>query len=87
MYDIDAFDASASMVSALHVKGFIVIAYSSFGTYENWRTDATSFPPSVNDCSNGWTGAKLAGHQKGCGENDHGCPSRPDKIQRLYDIK
>ena len=56
VYDIDAFDTSASVVSALHAKGFIVIAYASFGTYENWRPDAASFPASVKGSSNGWPG-------------------------------
>jgi len=61
VYDINAFDTSASVVSALHAKGFIVIAYASFGTYENWRPDAASFPASVKDSSNGWPGANWLG--------------------------
>jgi hypothetical protein len=56
VYDIDAFDTSASVVSALHAKGFIVIAYASFGTYENWRPDAASFPANVKGSNNGWPG-------------------------------
>jgi len=44
VYDIDAYDTSAGVVSALHARGFIVIAYASFGTYENWRPDAAGFP-------------------------------------------
>jgi hypothetical protein len=56
VYDIDAFDTSASVVAALHAKGFIVVAYANFGTYENWRPDAASFPASVKGSSNGWPG-------------------------------
>jgi hypothetical protein len=56
VYDIDAYDNAASVVAALHAKGYIVIAYVSFGTYENWRPDAASFPASVRGSSNGWPG-------------------------------
>jgi endo-alpha-1,4-polygalactosaminidase (GH114 family) len=56
VYDIDAYDNAASVVSALHAKGFIVIAYVSFGTYENWRPDAAGFPANVKGSSNGWPG-------------------------------
>ena len=58
VYDIDAFDTSASVVASLHTKGYIVIAYASFGTYENWRPDAASFPASVKGSGNGWPGEK-----------------------------
>jgi hypothetical protein len=56
VYDIDAYDTSAGVVSALHARGFIVIAYASFGTYENWRPDAAGFPANVKGSSNGWPG-------------------------------
>lgn len=46
MYDIDLFDASASLVSSLHSKGRAVICYFST-QYEDWRPDAKSFPSSV----------------------------------------
>ena len=44
MYDIDLFDVSAQTISSLHSDGRIVICYFSAGSYENWRSDATSFP-------------------------------------------
>jgi hypothetical protein len=56
VYDIDLFDTSASLVADLHNRGFIVIAYASFGTYENWRPDASSFPANVKGSGNGWPG-------------------------------
>ena len=56
VYDIDAFDTSKAIVDALHALGFKVIAYVSFGTYENWRPDAGSFPSAVKGSSNGWPG-------------------------------
>jgi hypothetical protein len=58
VYDIDAFDNDSSTVSYLHSLGFKVIAYVSFGTWENWRPDASSFPSSVLGNTNGWPGEK-----------------------------
>jgi hypothetical protein len=55
-YDIDGFDNSASEVAALHAAGKHVICYIDVGTYENWRSDASSFPSSVLGVSNGWPG-------------------------------
>jgi hypothetical protein len=43
MYDIDLFDASASLISQLHASGRAVICYFST-QYEDWRPDASSFP-------------------------------------------
>lgn len=56
VYDLDAFDTPASVVTALHAKGCIVCGYVSFGTYENWRPDASKFPASVKGKTNGWPG-------------------------------
>ncbi len=56
VYDIDMFNTDASTVTALHALGYKVIAYIDFGTYENWRPDAASFPASVKGSSNGWPG-------------------------------
>ena len=58
MYDIDLFDASASVVTSLHAQGRKVVCYLSAGTYENWRPDASQFPSSVLGSSNGWPGEK-----------------------------
>jgi len=43
VWDIDAFDADAETVGALHAQGKIVICYFSAGTYEPWRSDAAQF--------------------------------------------
>ena len=56
VYDIDGFDTSAATVSALHALGCKVIAYFSFGTYENWRPDAAQFTAAIKGSSNGWPG-------------------------------
>jgi hypothetical protein len=44
VYDVDLFDTSDSMISDLHTLGRRVICYFSAGTYESWRSDASSFP-------------------------------------------
>lgn len=58
VYDIDAADASASLVSGLHADGHTVIAYIDAGTWENWRSDASAFPVSVLGNNNGWPGER-----------------------------
>jgi len=58
VYDIDGFGNDASTVAYLHSQGFKVIAYLSFGTWEDWRPDASAFPSSVKGNSNGWPGEK-----------------------------
>ncbi len=47
MYDIDLFDNSAAVVSALHAAGRKVICYMEVGAWENYRPDAASFPVSI----------------------------------------
>ena len=47
MYDIDLFDNSANVVASLHAQGRKVVCNFSAGSWENWRPDAGSFPPSV----------------------------------------
>ncbi len=58
IYDIDLFDVDASVVTALHDKGRKVICYMSAGSYEDWRSDAGSFPESVLGKDNGWAGER-----------------------------
>ena len=47
MFDIDLFDVDASVVATLHHKGPKVICHTSAGSFEDWRSDAASFPASV----------------------------------------
>jgi hypothetical protein len=59
VYDIDAFDASATSVAALHAAGRKVICYVSAGSYENWRPDASRFPSTVlGKALDGWAGER-----------------------------
>jgi hypothetical protein len=47
MFDLDLFDVDARVVAALHQKGARVICATSAGSFEDWRSDAASFPASV----------------------------------------
>ncbi|HNQ46015.1 MAG TPA: endo alpha-1,4 polygalactosaminidase [Syntrophorhabdus sp.] len=47
MYDIDLFETDPSVVLSLHDQGKRVICYFSAGSLEQWRPDASAFPPSV----------------------------------------
>jgi hypothetical protein len=58
VYDIDMFDNSSSLVTALHSAGRHVICYIDAGTWENFRPDKNQFPPSVLGQSNGWPGER-----------------------------
>lgn len=60
VYDIDMFENSAGVVSSLHSKwpGVKVVCYIDAGTWENWRPDASQFPPSVLGKPNGWPGER-----------------------------
>jgi hypothetical protein len=58
VFDIDGFDNSAATVAALHAQGTKVICYIDFGTAENFRSDFSSFPASVQGNTNGWPGEK-----------------------------
>jgi hypothetical protein len=56
MYDVDGFNADAALISSMHAKNIHAVCYVSVGTYENWRSDAKSFPTSVLGLGNGWPG-------------------------------
>ncbi len=59
VYDIDGFDNDASVVAALHARGYIVIAYLEFGDWTSGRPDASQFPASVKGNGiDGWAGEK-----------------------------
>ena len=53
VYEVDGFDNPASTIAALHSKGLHVICSVDVGTWENWRSDASSFPSSVLGNNNG----------------------------------
>lgn len=47
MFDIDLFNNSAKVVTALHAKGRKVVCYVSVGTWERGRPDSSKFPATV----------------------------------------
>ncbi|MFK7890228.1 MAG: endo alpha-1,4 polygalactosaminidase [Granulosicoccus sp.] len=56
MYNIDLFDTPASTINQLKTRGITVICYFSAGSYEDWRSDANTFPAQIRGASNGWPG-------------------------------
>ncbi|MBN1303679.1 MAG: endo alpha-1,4 polygalactosaminidase [Anaerolineales bacterium] len=58
VYDIDL-QVEKSVVDYLHTQGARVICYISVGSYEDWRADASDFPPEVlGKDYEGWPGEK-----------------------------
>ncbi|MCP4142197.1 MAG: endo alpha-1,4 polygalactosaminidase [Chloroflexi bacterium] len=59
IYDLDAFETEASLISRLHSEGKKVFCYISVGSWEDWRPDAADFPSEIigNDYE-GWEGEK-----------------------------
>ncbi len=47
MYDIDMFTTDSATIGRLHAKGIYVVCYVETGSWENFRPDAASYPPSV----------------------------------------
>lgn len=55
MFDLDAYDTSATTIATIHGKGAKVICYFSAGSWENYRSDKSSFPASVlGNTMDGW---------------------------------
>lgn len=59
MYDVDLFETPQEVIDALHGQGSKVACYFSAGSYENWRSDAPSFPKAVlGNNMKGWPGER-----------------------------
>jgi hypothetical protein len=59
VYNVDLFDTSAGVISAIRSKGKHVICYFSAGSYENWRPDSAAFPASLLGRDlDGWSGER-----------------------------
>jgi hypothetical protein len=57
VYDLDAFDTDASVVTLLHNRGVKVICYINAGAREDWRLDRNRFPAVVLGSEyEGWPG-------------------------------
>lgn len=59
VFNLDLFDTPAGVIDTLRQRGVFVMCYFSAGSYEDWRPDASQFPPEVlgNDME-GWPGEK-----------------------------
>jgi hypothetical protein len=58
MYDVDGFESSARLVTAMHARSITAVCYLSAGTWEKWRPDASRFPQRILGKSNGWPGER-----------------------------
>jgi hypothetical protein len=58
MFDVDLFDVDANVIAILHQKGAKVICNVSAGSFEDWRSDAASFPGSVLGNTHGSPGER-----------------------------
>jgi hypothetical protein len=61
MIELDGFDTPAATVAALHrsLPGRGVVCYIDAGTWENWRPDASRFPPGLlGRPDGGWPGER-----------------------------
>jgi hypothetical protein len=59
MFIVDLFDVPENIISQIHANGSKVICHFSAGSYENWRPDASSFPPEIlGNTIDGWSGEK-----------------------------
>ncbi|MDC0707364.1 endo alpha-1,4 polygalactosaminidase [Stigmatella sp. ncwal1] len=59
VYDVDLFDTPAATLASLKSQGRKVICYFSAGSYEDWRSDAKSFPAAaLGKPLDGWPGER-----------------------------
>lgn len=59
IYNLDMYDTAKSTIDELKAQGKRVICYFSGGSWEDWRTDASSFPSSVlGNGLDGWPGER-----------------------------
>ncbi|MRS03487.1 endo alpha-1,4 polygalactosaminidase [bacterium] len=57
IFDLDAFDTESSTIEKLHQNGKFVVCYINAGAVEEWRPDASHFPPQlVGKDYQGWPG-------------------------------
>ncbi len=47
IFDLDAFDTAPSTIEKLHQNGKFVICYINAGAVEDWRPDASQYPPQL----------------------------------------
>jgi hypothetical protein len=58
VYDVDGFESSAKLITAMHHRDIKAVCYLSAGSWEDFRPDAGDFPDAVLGRSNGWPGER-----------------------------
>jgi hypothetical protein len=59
VYNLDLFDTDVTAIAQLHKRSIFVMCYFSAGSFEDWRADASQFPPGVlGKDLQGWAGEK-----------------------------
>lgn len=59
VYDIDGFETTAAQVSSLHASEIYCVAYFGGGDWEDYRSDAASFPAEIlGNAIGGWPSEK-----------------------------
>lgn len=59
VFDLDLFETPVQVIESLHARGARVICYLSAGSWEDWRPDASDFPPEViGRAYAGWPGER-----------------------------
>ena len=59
VFNLDLVDTPATVITDLHERGIFVMCYFSAGSYEDWRPDASLFPPeTLGKNLEGWPGEK-----------------------------
>lgn len=59
VFNLDLFETSSETIAKLRQRGVFVMCYFSAGTYEEWRPDASSFPPEILGKEvEGWPGER-----------------------------
>jgi hypothetical protein len=57
-WNLDLFDVPSETMQNLSSQGVFVMCYFSAGSFEDWRLDASQFPPYCLGNSNGWPGER-----------------------------
>lgn len=59
VYNLDLFEITTEEINTLHTRGIYVMCYFSAGSWEDWRSDANTFPKEIiGEEYEGWPGEK-----------------------------
>jgi hypothetical protein len=77
LYDIDLFDVPTSLIASIQASGKRVICYFSAGSFEDFRSDASSFRAQDLGTPLGDFPDEMVGYPVGECSCDHGSAARP----------